>query len=85
MILQVTGTKHLQEYIKIRQATVTEWVALRPIFKVCAKYTGNLTNNQTYVKTVDTNEPNQDGYPNAPNMTVLNENDIIDRTLLIPP
>ena len=32
--------KPLWEYTKRRQATVVEWVALLPIFKVCAKETG---------------------------------------------
>ena len=39
-VLKATGTKPLQEYIERRQATVAEWAALRPVFKVCAKETG---------------------------------------------
>ena len=39
-VLQATGTKPLWEYIERRQATVAEWIALRPIFEVCAKETG---------------------------------------------
>ena len=39
-VLQAAGTKSLREYIDKRQATVAEWVALRPIFEVCAKETG---------------------------------------------
>ena len=39
-VLQATGTKPLWEYIERRQATVAEWIALRPIFEVCAKDTG---------------------------------------------
>ena len=40
MLLQATETKPLREYINRRQATVAEWVALRPIFEVCEKETG---------------------------------------------
>ena len=40
-VLQAEGTKLLREYIDKRQATVAEWVALRPIFEVCTKETGN--------------------------------------------
>ena len=39
-MLQAEGTKPLREYINKRQATVAEWVALRPIFEVCVKETG---------------------------------------------
>ena len=39
-VLKATGTKPLWEYIERRQATVAEWIALRPIFEVCAKETG---------------------------------------------
>ena len=39
-VIQVAGTKLLLEYIDKRQSTVAEWVALRPIFEVCAKETG---------------------------------------------
>ena len=35
----MAGTKPLREYINKRQATVAEWVDLRPIFEVCAKDT----------------------------------------------
>ena len=37
MVLQATETKPLRGYIDKRQATVAEWVALWPIFEVCAK------------------------------------------------
>ena len=36
----VDRDKPLREYIERRQATVAEWVALRPVFEVCAKETG---------------------------------------------
>ena len=39
-VLQGEGTQPLQTYIGRRQATVAEWVSLRPIFEVCAKETG---------------------------------------------
>ena len=39
-MLQAEGTKPLQYYINRRQATVAEWVALRPILEVCEKETG---------------------------------------------
>ena len=39
-VLQAEGTKPLREYTKIRQAEVSEWLALRPILKFCAKDTG---------------------------------------------
>ena len=39
-VIQVAGTKPLQEYIDKRQATVSEWAELRPIFEVCTKDTG---------------------------------------------
>ena len=39
-VLREGGTQPLQTYIGRRQATVAEWVALRPIFEVCAKETG---------------------------------------------
>ena len=38
-MLQAEGKKPLKKYIDKRQAKVTEWVALRPIFEVCAKDT----------------------------------------------
>ena len=38
-VLQATGTKPLQEYIERRQAIVADWVALLPVFNVCAKET----------------------------------------------
>ena len=38
-MFQVAGTKRLREYIENRQATVADWVALWPIFEVCAKDT----------------------------------------------
>ena len=39
-VLQAARTKCLREYIDKRQATVAEWVTLRPIFEVCAKEAG---------------------------------------------
>ena len=39
-VLQGAGKKMLQTYLERRQATVTEWVALRYIFEVCARDTG---------------------------------------------
>ena len=36
-VLQAAGTELVREYINKRQETVAEWVALRPIFEVCAK------------------------------------------------
>ena len=36
-VLQAAGTKPIWGYINKRQATVAEWVDLRPIFEVCAK------------------------------------------------
>ena len=39
-VTQATGKNNLQEYINRRQETVAEWVAMRPIFEVCAKETG---------------------------------------------
>ena len=39
-VLQAAGTKPLWEYINKKQAMVVEWVALRPIFEVCAKEKG---------------------------------------------
>ena len=39
-MLQAAGTKPLRDYINKRQATVAEWVALQPIFEVCAKEKG---------------------------------------------
>ena len=39
-VLQTAGTEPLQDYMNKRQATVAEWVALCPIFEVCAKETG---------------------------------------------
>ena len=38
-VMHVGGTKPLREYINKMQATVAEWVALRPIFEVCKKET----------------------------------------------
>ena len=35
-VLQVMGKKSLGDYINKRQATVSEWVDLRPIFELCA-------------------------------------------------
>ena len=39
-VMQAAGTKPLRGYIDKRQATVVEWVKLRPIFEVCAEETG---------------------------------------------
>ena len=39
-VMQEAGTKPLRGYIDKRQATVVEWVKLRPIFEVCAEETG---------------------------------------------
>ena len=39
-MLHVKGKNPIWEYIKKRQATVEEWVPLRPIFEVCEKITG---------------------------------------------
>ena len=39
-VLQGAGTHTLRTSVDIRQATVEEWVATRPIFDVCEKYTG---------------------------------------------
>ena len=38
--LQGAETRPLQTYLDRRQATLTEWVALRPIFGVCTRETG---------------------------------------------
>ena len=38
--LQGAGTQPLQTYVDRRQATVAEWVALRPIFDICAREMG---------------------------------------------
>ena len=38
-VIQLAGTKPIREYINKSQATVAEWVALRPIFEVFAKET----------------------------------------------
>ena len=39
-VLQEEGTKSLYTYIGKRQATMSEWVALQPIFEVCTKDMG---------------------------------------------
>ena len=39
-VLQGAGTQPLHTHLYRRQATVVEWVALPPIFKVCARDTG---------------------------------------------
>ena len=39
-MLQEAGKQPLQTYIEQMQVSVAEWVALRPIFEVCAKETG---------------------------------------------
>ena len=36
-VLEKSGTQPLGTYIDRRQATVAEWVALRPILEVCDK------------------------------------------------
>ena len=33
-------TQSVRIYIEIRQATVAQWVAIRPLFEVCARETG---------------------------------------------
>ena len=40
IVLRETGTQNLGEYIDRHQNTVSEWVMLRPIYKVCDKYMG---------------------------------------------
>ena len=39
-VLQGVGTQMLRTYVDRLQATVAEWVATRPIFDVCERYTG---------------------------------------------
>ena len=39
-VLQAEGTKPLKYYINKRQATLADWLTLRPILKVCANETG---------------------------------------------
>ena len=39
-VLQRADTQPLQTYVDRRQATVSEWVALRPIFDICVRDTG---------------------------------------------
>ena len=39
-VIQGAGTQPLQTYLDRRQATVAEWVELRPIFEVCARDMG---------------------------------------------
>ena len=39
-ILEAAGTQSARIYIEQRQATVAQWVALRPLFDVCARETG---------------------------------------------
>ena len=39
-VLQGAKTQSLRTYVKKRQATVVEWVAIRPIFDVCARDMG---------------------------------------------
>ena len=36
-VLQGKGEKPLRGYIERRQVMVVEWIALQPVFKVCAK------------------------------------------------
>ena len=40
IVLQGAETQPIQTYLDRRQATVSEWVALRPRFNVCARETG---------------------------------------------
>ena len=40
MVLEKAGTQSLGTYIERRQATMAEWVALRPILEVCDRETG---------------------------------------------
>ena len=40
-IREVSGTQLARIYIERRQATVAQWVALRPLFEVCARETEN--------------------------------------------
>ena len=39
-VLEKSGTKSVGVCIDRRQATVAEWVALRPILEVCGRETG---------------------------------------------
>ena len=39
-VLQSADTKLLGKYTKMGQATISEWLELRPICEVCAKETG---------------------------------------------
>ena len=38
-IQEAAGTQSARIYIERRQATVAQWVALRPLFEVCKRYT----------------------------------------------
>ena len=39
-VREAVGTQSARTYIEQRQATVAQWVALRPLFEVCARETG---------------------------------------------
>ena len=39
-ILEAEGTQSMRIYIERRKATVAQWVALRPLFEICARETG---------------------------------------------
>ena len=39
-VLQVVGTQTLSTYVDMQQATVVEWVVIRPIFDICVRETG---------------------------------------------
>ena len=39
-VQEAAGTQSARIYIEKRQATVAQWVALRPLFEVCARDTG---------------------------------------------
>ena len=38
-VQEAVGTQLARNYIERRQATVAQWVALRPLFEVCARET----------------------------------------------
>ena len=40
VIREAAGTQSDRTYIEQRQATEVQWVALRPLFEVCARETG---------------------------------------------
>ena len=39
-VQEAAGTHSAMTYIGIRQATLSQWVALHPLFEVCARYKG---------------------------------------------